>query len=423
LENPGVNCLFIGLTRLEAKGIIWKDILKEIDHKYQLGFTFNGTELTATAPNGSVIWITGVDADADEMKKLLGKKYKLCVLDEASMYSIDQRMLIYGILKPATADQRGTICMAGTASNVTEGLFFDVTTGKEAGWKLFQWTAKQNPYIAVQWAEELQEIATNRPKFMDTSLYKQWYLNEWVIDEDAKCYKFSAARDCVPSLPVHVTGWHYVLGLDLAHSPDSTAFVVGAYSESWPILYMVYAYKETEMDLTAVAEKLRELERVYPFEVKVVDGANKQAVAELNNRHGLGLIPADKTGKVDFITIMNDDFIQEKVKLLPQTKGLQEEYNRLIWLTDGAGKVKEPKKENPNIHQDLADAALYMWRYCYSYLFRPPVPFKDMTLQENWEPVHIAKLAEQVKKEQNPNELDLAWEETWQEDWADENFL
>src|ERR1700677_3174702 len=53
LENPGVNCLFVGLTRESAKGIIWKDILKVINRKHRLGAAFNGTNLTMTFPNGS----------------------------------------------------------------------------------------------------------------------------------------------------------------------------------------------------------------------------------------------------------------------------------------------------------------------------------------------------------------------------------
>src|ERR1700689_2517139 len=122
LDNPGVNCLFIGLTRLSAEGIIWKDILKVINRQHRLEATFNGTALTMTFTNGSVIWVTGVDTDEDEMNKLLGKKYRLVCLDEASMYTINLNRLVYGILKPAVADpnkdgERGTICMMGTSSN------------------------------------------------------------------------------------------------------------------------------------------------------------------------------------------------------------------------------------------------------------------------------------------------------------------
>jgi len=435
LENPGVNCLFIGLTRDSAKGIIWKDILKVINFKNNLGIVFNETALTATFPNGSVIWVTGVDAEADEMNKLLGRKYKLVVIDEASMYSIDLGLLIYGILKPAMADLNGTICLAGTASNITSGLFFDITNSKEPGWKLFQWTAHDNPHVAKQWQRELDEIKRDRPLFMETALFKQWYLNQWVIDEDAKVYKFTPERNTAPALPPALSGyWNYVLGVDLAHSPDSTAFVVGAYHEMTPDLYIPYAYKQTQMDITAVAEKIKELEHRFKFQVKVVDGANKQAVAELNNRHGTNLIAADKTGKVDFIKLMNDELVQGKIKLvLGETKALYNpdhklnpkeekgEYETLIWETDANGKVKEPKKEHPTLHNDAADCALYLWRYCFTYLFKPVEPFKDKSLQSVWEPLHIARLEDQVRKEQNPNELDLQWDEAW--DTQDSEFM
>lgn len=435
LENPGVNCLFIGLTRDSAKGIIWKDILKRINQKNNLGIVFNETALTATFPNGSVIWVTGVDAEADEMNKLLGRKYKLVVVDEASMYSVDLRLLIYGILKPAMADEEGTICLAGTASNITSGLFFDITNGKEPGWKLFQWTAHDNPHVAKQWQKELDDIRAHRPLFMETSLFKQWYLNQWVIDEEAKVYKFNPVRNTALYLPRDITEWNYVLGLDLAHSPDSTAFVVGAYANATPDLFLVHAHKQTQMDITDVARYVKLLETQYRFEVKVVDGANKQAVAELNNRHALNLIPADKTGKVDFIKLMNDEFIQGKIKLLPNTLPLYNpaaiddpklekgEYQTLIWETDSNGKVKEPKKEHPTLHNDAADCALYLWRYCYTYLFKPAEPFKDMTKQENWEPAHIKRLEDQVRQEQNPNTLDLEWNDAFDLQWDEDNAI
>jgi hypothetical protein len=296
-----------------------------------------------------------------------------------------------------------------------------VTTGKEGGWKLFQWTAHDNPYVAKQWQDELDKIAREQPERMETSLYKQWMLNQWVIDEDAKVYKFQESRNLSDLLPYQLEHWHYVLGLDLAHSPDSTAFVIGCYNDASPTLYIVESYKALAMDLTDVATKLREFDAKYHFEVRVVDGANKQAVAELNNRHGTNLIPADKTGKVDFITLMNDDFIQGKIKLLTsKTKDLQEEYNKLVWLTDANGKVKEPRKENPVIHQDLCDAALYLWRYCYQYLFAPPGGVMNSSDQKVWEPLHIARLQQQVLDSQNPHHLDIGepdaiddWESQW----------
>lgn len=413
LETPRCNVLFIGLTRLTSHGIIWKDILKELDRNHKLNIKFNETVLQATLPNESVIYVAGADTDEDEMNKLLGKKYKLVVIDEASMFSINMRQLVYGILKPATADQRGTICLLGTAANITSGLFYDITTAKEPGWSLHTWTAYDNPFVAKQWQEEIDDIQKNRPQFMETALFQQWYLNRWVVDEEARVYRYSS-RNCCDYLPRDLSDWNYVLGCDLAHSPDSTAFVVGAYHPLDPKLYITYARKHLRMDITDASNEINRLNTKYNFMCKIVDGANKMAVAELNNRHHQGLICADKIGKPDFIKLMNDEFIQGKVLLLPDARQkwtrddqtLEDEYNTLVWVTDN-GKVVEPRKENPNQHNDLADAALYMWRYCYTYLYKVPDYKPKWDTQERWEPEHIHKLEEQVKKEQDPYRLEL----------------
>src|SRR5277367_4979231 len=72
LTTPGCNILFIGLTRASAKSIVWKDILKVINRKHKLRAQFNQAELSMTFPNGSIIKVTGVDAEEEEMNKLLG---------------------------------------------------------------------------------------------------------------------------------------------------------------------------------------------------------------------------------------------------------------------------------------------------------------------------------------------------------------
>lgn len=414
-DYPNSNCLFLGLTRESAKGIIWKDILKDINLKYNIGMEFNGTALTATLPNGSVIWVTGADADEDEMNKLLGKKYRLVGIDEASMYSINMRQLVYGVLKPATADQRGTICLLGTASNVTRGLFYDVTQKVEPGWSLHTWTAFDNPHVSEQWGEEIEDIKRDRPAFIETPLYKQWYLNQWVIDEDAKVYKYDERRNRSNNLPDIGVPWNYILGVDLGHSPDPSAFVVGAYNIAHPKLYIIHAEKHLKFDITNVAEKIRELELRWTFDVKVVDNANKQAVEELNNRHKTNLIPAEKAGKADFINLMNAEFIQGNILLTKDAELLADEYETLVWETEG-GEIKltpsGQRKEHPGLPNHLTDAGLYLWRHAHQYLFKEAEPKKDMNSQEVWENAHIKRLEQEVQNSQNPNQ----WETTFTPD-------
>ncbi len=327
LENPGCNCLFIGLTRASAKAIIWKDILNVINREFNLGAEFNQTDLTMTLPNGSVITVTGIDAGQDEMNKLLGRKYRLVCVDEASMYTIDVRNLVYGVLGPAMTDpnaggERGTICLTGTASNFPRGLFFDITTGKESGWKLFQWTAHDNPYVAKQWQEALDEIAKERPLYMETPQFKQWFLNQWVIDEDKLVYRFSMTRNLVKKLPfLPEDGWTRVLGVDLGWEDDS-AFVLTAYHVNDPNLYVLHSFARKKMEfdnedptVVTVASKIREYmadKTNAPHRV-IVDGANKQGVESMRGRTSIPFEYADKQDKATFIELCNADLVQGKV--------------------------------------------------------------------------------------------------------------
>jgi phage terminase large subunit len=416
LENPGVNCLFIGLTRDSAKGIIWKDILKVLNRKHKLGCQFNGTALTMTFPNGSIIWVTGVDTDEDEMNKLLGKKYRLVCLDESSLYTINLNRLVYGILKPAVADpnkdgERGTICMMGTSSNFTQGLFFDITNKKEPGWSLHTWTALDNPYVKEQWQQELDDIRANRPLFMETPLFKQWYLNQWVIDTEKLVYKFNQDRNLFEKRPENIKpeGWSYVLGVDLGYEDDS-AFVLCAFHEHHDVLYVISTYNKKHMDITDVATKIKEYQAQYQIGKVIVDGSDKQSVEEMRRRHGVPLEAAEKPGKSDFIELLNAELIQAKIKINQRCTNLIQEMMGLVWATEG-DKVKLPRKEHPSLPNHLCDAMLYAWRYCYSYMAEPITKLPVMGTRA-WHDEQNAKMWE-IEKERLENEYKKASEETF----------
>lgn len=378
LQNPGANCLFIGLTRASAKGIIWKDILKDINKRFKLGAVFNLTELTMTFKNGSVISVTGVDAEATEMDKLLGRKYRLVCIDEASMYTIDLEKLVYGILKPAMTDpnrggERGTICLMGTSSNYTRSLFFKITTGIEKGWSLHQWTAFDNPYVAKQWQEELDEIDNLRPLFKETPLYRQWYKNEWVVDETKLVYKYNPERNAFDARPgpnkLKPEGWTYILGVDTGWEDDN-AFVLTAFHENDPTLYVVKTFNQPKMTFDQVVSKIKEFmidADMAPSKV-IIDGANKQGVESMKQRSSIPFEYADKTGKVDFIEMLNADLIQAKIKINVKCTNLIDEMMGLVWKTE-ADKIVYPKTEHPSLPNHLCDAFLYAWRNGYHYMY------------------------------------------------------
>lgn len=379
LRNPGSNCLFIGLTRQSAKAIIWKDILSVINTKYNLGAQSNQTDLMMTFPNGSVIAVTGVDVDEEEMNKLLGRKYRLVCIDEASMYTIDLHNLVYGVLGPAVVDpnargESGTICLMGTASNFPRGLFYDITTGREQGWSLHRWTAHDNPYVARQWSETLEKIKTNRPLYMETPQFKQWYLNQWVVDEEKLVYRFDTQKNLIKKLPtLPHDGWTFVLGVDTGWEDDS-AFVLTAYHVHDKFLYVIKIFNKKKMTFDDVATKIHEYmaDRAFAPHKIIIDGANKQGVESMRQRSAIPFEYADKQDKVTFIELANSDLIQGSVKVLdiPDNRPLWDEMQSLVWVTDG-DKIKYPKKEHPALSNHLCDAFLYAWRCGWHYAAVP----------------------------------------------------
>lgn len=392
IRHPGCNVLFVGLTRASAKAIIWKDILRVIDAKHHIGARPNQTELTLTLPNSSVIYISGVDDNEEEMKKLLGRKYRLVVIDEASMYTVNTRNLVYGVLGPAMTDpnadgERGTICLTGTASDFPQGLFYDVTTGKEPGWKLFQWTAYDNPHVSKQWAEQLEEIRTQRPLYMETPQFKQWYLNHWVVDEEKLCYRFNPERNLIKAqLPnLSAEGWSYVLGVDLGWEDDN-AFVLTAYHLNDPCLYILKTYAAKRLTFDQVADKIYEFMRdpVFAPHKVIIDGANKQGVESMRQRSSIPFEYADKLDKVTFIELCNGDLVQAKIKILdtPDNRPLWAEMMALVWVTEG-DKIKLPKKEHPSLSNHRCDAFLYAWRMGYHY-HHAPVEKKIIVGSKEW---------------------------------------
>lgn len=417
LKNPGCNCLFIGLTRQSAKNIVWKDILKILNTKYSLNASFNQTELTMTLPNGSIIRVTGVDADQDEMNKLLGAKYRLVCIDEASMYTIDLRNLVYGVLKPAMTDpnadgERGTICLTGTSSNFTRGLFYDITTRKETGWSLHTWSAHDNPYVAKQWQEELDDIGANRPLYTETPQFKQWYLNLWVVDEEKLVYKFSIDRNLTKGLPIFrdVSSWVFVLGVDLGWDDDN-GFVLTGYHLNDPNLYVIKTYRENRLTFDDVVIKVQEFmghPEYSPHKV-IVDGANKQGVESMRARSQIPFECADKIGKVDFIEMFNSDLVQGKIKYLPGTEDVQQEQMSLVWKTDG-DKIRLPKTEHSALPNHLCDALLYAWRMGYHFQTEPETKLIPKYSKE-W----YAQQAQQIWE----REREAIERQTNQSEWAE----
>jgi phage terminase large subunit len=373
LEHPGTSCLYVALTRDSAKGIMWKDILKVLNQKYKLHMKFNETLLTATLPNGSVIYLMGADSSEDDKNKILGRKFKVAIIDEAASFTINMRELVFGILKPAMADLGGTICMIGTPSNYCRGLFFDITTGIEPGWHLVKANTADNPYMKDKWAKEIAELMANQPYITELPMFKQMYLGQWAIEEDKLVYKFNPDRNLYKEPPKGLSpnGWTYTLGVDTGWEDDN-AFIHSMFHENDMNLYIFDDFAKPKMTFDQVTDKINQY-LAHPFLSPsriIIDGANKQGVESMRQRSNIPFEYADKNGKVDFIEMMNADFIQGKIKIHERCVGLINELTTLVWKTDG-DRISIPKKEHPSLPNHRTDAMLYNWRNSYHYHSAP----------------------------------------------------
>jgi hypothetical protein len=360
--NPGTLCLFACITRDRAKSIMWdgKAGLKTVGEMAKLGLderNYNESDLTCWLPNGSRIRLFGADSSKQQLEKVL----------------------VYSRIKPAAADLQATIAMTGTPGDFIgpkddRHLFYAVTTGEEQGWSVHKWNTLDNPHMRSQWEGELREIEERNPLYKDTADYKIMYLGEWAVDTSKIVYRFGEDRNLATTLPA-LTRW--VIGVDLGWE-DATAFSVGGWNEHDPNLYILRAYKQSKMTLDDVAAEIQKLRETYKNARIIVDGANKQAVETMRQRHSLPFEAAEKAGKADFIRMMNTDLVTGKVRLVEDmTVPLVDEWKSLVWDEDARIPTELSSCDN-----HLADATLYLWRFARNYLAKPEPPKKPSRSSE-----------------------------------------
>ncbi len=388
LRYPESVCLYIALTGDSAEKILWH-ALKKINREYRLGAKFNETDRSATFANGSVSYLLGVDQDEGQKDKLYGMKLKLVGIDEAPLWKTDIRRFINDTLDPATLDDRGTICLMGVANPyVKRGLFYDLTKNFDASkpfvtkvrdpdqvnptgnWSFHGWPGTVNPYIAQEFQDKVDSlIKENGPEFKQVPFFVCNYLGRWAIDLTKLVYKYSETNAWDGELPSYPQGsWSHTLGVDLGFTNPS-AFTVTAFHDNDPAMYIRRSFQQPGLDFTGVAQTIHALQTQYDEQMRIViDGANKQGVAEMCNRLNLPLELADKRGKEEFIGLMNADFTTGKIQVDTENcDPLLEEYSSLTWREiERAGMVTRRVEHGPN---HCADSALYAWRANYSYLF------------------------------------------------------
>lgn len=386
---------YVALTRDSAKNIMWP-ILLEVNERYQLGARPVESSLEMIMPNKSVVKLFGADMK-NFIQRLRGIKTPFGAIDESQSFRGHIEELVDDILTPAISDYPdGQLALTGTPGPVPKGYFHDVCKGG-GGFRVHKWTVYQNPYMP-NIRQFVDDLKIKKGWDENNPTYRREWLGQWVADTDALVYKFNEHTNTARELP-RATQWTYVIGVDLGYSPDPTAFVIGAYNEFDPHLYIIDTFKQTQMIISDVAERIRYYQKQFPNAYIVMDAADKQAVEEMKQRYGLPIEAAEKHGKAGFIELMNSDLKKGVIKVLDgYGEALIEEWQNLIWDTESERRIEDSRYAN-----HLADGALYLWRYCFNYLWkdRPQItdPHSETAVDEFWD-----REAERIEREREENQ-------------------
>jgi len=386
LEVPESLCLYVTLTRLSGKRIVWRRLLK-LNREYGLGGKPDRSELTLELPNGSEIRIMGAKDDA-EVDKIRGidPAPRLVVIDEAQAFRPYVQELVEDALEPMLIETKGTMVLIGTPGKVRSGYFYDACAAappemmerlnvsppmndnagdeEDSGtiaraWSVHHWTIADNPFIDDV-EDELAAIRKRKRWTKDAPTYQREYLGRWVAEHDALVYKYDQERNGYVSLP-DVSGleWHCILMVDQGYW-DADAIGALWFRKGHPGVWLEEVHHERKAsggDLVEAARAAWLARKGRCIRLGWDEGGGGTKTAEDARRLGLPVEPAEKAGKVAGIEQTNTALLSACLKV-PANGHAAADAARVTWDPKARG-----VKLSERYHTDIWDCVNYGLRW------------------------------------------------------------
>lgn len=402
---------YITLDRGTAERIIWPE-LQRISQTYQLGLQFNYQKLWIEFPEGSIFYLAS-GKDRNEINKLRGKPFQLVAIDEAQSFK-DSLIteLINEVLEASLIDYGGSLVLCGTPNASCSGYFYRSITSQQ--YEHFHWTMRENPYIEKKRGMSMDAIIADHLKTKgitedDPTFQREW-LGKWVRDDNALVYKFDSQKNGYEDLPDNLD-WNYVIGIDLGYD-DSDAIVVWAFNQSIPCIYQVQEFKQNGLTVSELAKYIKDLIDQYGLKniYKIVvdtGGLGKKIHEEFAARWNIQCFPAQKSEKLHYISLYNDDLKRQRI-FIKKGSQYEEELSLLQWDGDAIGKIEDPSFDN-----HLTDAGLYAYRECLHFLHKPevePVILTQAQVTKQWASTVMERTLERYENYNNGQASKNWWE-------------
>lgn len=370
IKHKDATCLYITLSRNNAKKLIWRE-LKKIIKTNNLPVTVDETELAINFPNGSIIYVTGAK-DAAEIEKFRGLPIKLCYIDECQSFREYIKELIDEVIGPALIDYAGSLCLIGTPGPTPVGYFYECAV-KSATWSKHSWTFWQNPHIAEKSGQTHQQLLDRELKrrgvlVTDPSIQREWF-GKWVLDSDSLILHWTEKNHFDVAPPGK---YNYILGIDIGFK-DSDALAVLAYSDTDPVTYLVDELVTPKQGITELVQQIQMLSKRYDISKMVMDmgGLGKKIGEELIKRYLIPVEAADKARKMENIELLDDALRTGKFKAPANSRFTQDTY--LVEIDRDKSKPDRLVVSN-RYHSDIIDAVLYAFKCSPAYGYEVPAP-------------------------------------------------
>jgi len=370
INSPNVVCLYITLSGNQAKRNVWREV-KTLNEKYKLEGRLNEIDMSATFPNGSILYLSGAK-DSSEIEKFRGLAIKLCYIDECQSFRSYIKDLIDDIISPALMDYAGTLCLIGTPGPVPTGYFYECAVTSDV-WSKYHWTFWDNPHIAIKSGTTHQALFDREMKRrgvsqQDPSVQREWF-GKWMLDSDSLLLKYDANKNHFQQLIPGIK-YDYVLGIDVGFM-DADALAVLAYSEHDPVTYLVEEVITVKQGLTELVDQIRVIQKKYDIAKMIMDmgGLGLKMGEEMIRRYQLPVEAADKKKKMENIEVLNDALRTGKFKAKSASRFAQDSY---LVEVDRDKSTPERIKVSDRFHSDIIDAVLYAFKVSPAYAYMAP---------------------------------------------------
>lgn len=365
LSHKRVVCLYVTLKRVNAKRIIWPELLR-INREYNLGGVTNETDLSIKFQNESVVYASGAK-DKSEIENFRGLPLKKVYVDECQSFRQHIESLIDDVLSKALFDHAGSLCLIGTPGMVPAGYFYDCATSK--AWSHHAWTMFENPYIEEKSGKTVKDLIAADCERMGVDLthpkiQRECY-GKWITDLDSLVFKYSMDKNHYESTPVF-SKWETVIGVDVGYD-DADAIAVIGWGSHDKRAYLLYEDVTPKQGITELAQKVDTLIKEYNPNRVVMDtgGLGKKIAEEMRKRYTLPIVAAEKVRKFEYIELLNDAMRTSKF-FAKKTSQFAQDALLVEWDRDAMNPDK--LKVSDGFHSDICDAVLYAYRESLHWL-------------------------------------------------------